>query len=313
MLLILPIYFNNIKINIFNIIFKIKIKEMEDTEDMKIKVFYNNQAHSFNKKNDFNIFKQDCFRKFGIINEENILFYIKLNDIIIEINDQYVYKDNILIEINTPVIYISNKDLFNVKKQIKKVNEEIITIKDRIKKYQQIINKCKENIYKNEQLLEDYKKIVNERVKKFNEEIENLEKTKTLSNPSSIFSKNEYLSLLHNINLNIINLNIPEINRNKIEEYYIIKIKIENKGPIPIPDHTCLSIIDRKSPFKTQDNEYINNANKIETGQTIDIMFKLYLRNKDLLNEGINVVNLSLFHRNYAQFGDSFQIKIAYS
>ena len=72
-LLILSIYFNNIKINIFNIIFKIKIKEMEDTEDMKIKVFYNNQAHSFNKKNDFNIFKQDCFQKFGIINEENIL------------------------------------------------------------------------------------------------------------------------------------------------------------------------------------------------------------------------------------------------
>ena len=286
---------------------------MEDTEDMKIKVFYNNQAHSFNKKNDFNIFKQDCFQKFGIINEENILFYIKLNDIIIEINDQYVYKDNILIEINTPVIYISNKDLFNVKKQIKKVNEEIITIKDRIKKYQKIINKCKENIYKNEQSLEDYKKIVNERVKKFNEEIENLEKTKSLSNPSSIFSKNEYLSLLHNINLNIINLNIPEINRNKIEEYYIIKIKIENKGNIPIPDHTCLSIKKKKSPFKTQDNEYINNANKIETGQTIDIMFKLYLRNKDLLNEGINIVNLSLFHRNFAQFGDSFQIKIAYS
>ena len=123
---------------------------MEELEDMKIKVFYNNQVHSFNKKNDFNIFKQDCFRKFGIINEENILFYIKLNDIIIEINDQYVYKDNILIEINTPVIYISNKDLFNMKKQINKVNEEIITIKDRIKKYKQIINKCKENIYKNE-------------------------------------------------------------------------------------------------------------------------------------------------------------------
>ena len=53
--------------------------------------------------------------------------------------------------------------------------------------------------------------------------------------------------------------------------------------------------------------EYLGYAhksmvNKIETGQTIDIMFKLYLRNKDLLNEGINVVNLSLFHRNYALY-----------
>ena len=279
---------------------------MED----EIKVFYNKQIKSFKKRNNFMKFKQDCFIEFNILDQENFIFYIKMNNLIIQINEQKDYSDMIIKDLNTPDIYILNKDLFLIKNQINNIKEEIDTIKNNIEQYKQKINNCKKKINENEHMLEEYKKKTNEKLQYLEKDIENLKIYESFNNSSLLYSRNKFLSSLHKIKLKVININIPEINRNRIQDYYYVKIKVINEGPIAIPAKTYLSIIER-SAFKTS-NEYINNGNEIDKDQNVNITFKLVLNDKNLLIEGFNIIKMKLCNEEFAGFGNPFTINIAY-
>ena len=232
-----------------------------------------------------------------------------LNDLIIKIENQKDYKDMILDEINTPNIYISINELFLVKEQIYKVKEDISKIQNRIEKNKQIIKNSKENIVKITELFEKFKSKANEEIEKLKNEFSKdlMSWTSSINN-----SKNQYLSLLHKINLSIININIPEINKNKIEEYYIAKIKLKNNGPIPIPAKTIISLNNNNNAFRIMD-KYINDEKEIQKDETVDINIKLSLINKELLKEGFNYINMRLCNEEFAEFGEIFKIKVAYS
>ena len=188
------------------------------------------------------------------------------------------------------------------------MKEEINKIQNKIEKNKQIIKNSKENIVKITESFEQFKNKVNEEMEKLKNEF-----SKDLMSMSSslISSKNHFLSSLHKINLSITNLNIPEINKNKIEEYYIAKIKLKNNGPIPIPAKTNVSL-NNNYAFRIID-KYINDGKEIQKDETVDINIKLSLINKDLLKEGFNSIDMRLYSEEFADFGGVFQIKVAYS
>ena len=96
--------------------------------DDTIEVIFDNNQQLINKINNFEEFQQKCLDVFDINeNKDNYVFYVKIQDLKIEISDQQVYYDNLILELNTPTVLIEEKDnSYNEMNEINELKKKII-------------------------------------------------------------------------------------------------------------------------------------------------------------------------------------------
>ena len=158
--------------------------------DDTIEVIFNNNQQLINKINNFEEFQQKCLDVFDINeNKDNYNFYVKIQDLKIEISDQQVYYDNLILELNTPTVLIEEKDnsynemneINELKKKIMKTIEEMNNIDEEISKKEKNIENCKTKIKENQKLLQKYRESSNKQIQDIQDMIKRLKNSTMIS------------------------------------------------------------------------------------------------------------------------------------
>ena len=223
--------------------------------DDTIEVIFDNNQQLINKINNFEEFQQKCLDVFDINeNKDNYVFYVKIQDLKIEISDQQVYYDNLILELNTPTVLIEEKDnsynemneINELKKKIIKTIEEMNNIDEEISKKERCIENYKTKIKENQKLLEKYKESSIKQIQDIKDMINRLKNPSMISKikNSNLMQSEISITQLQSINFQIHFKNIPSISKSKIETYYSIDYIIVNKGPISFPQGTKFMIIE---------------------------------------------------------------------
>ena len=290
--------------------------------DDTIEVIFNNNQQLINKINNFEEFQQKCLDVFDINeNKDNYNFYVKIQDLKIEISDQQVYYDNLILELNTPTVLIEEKDnsynemneINELKKKIMKTIEEMNNIDEEISKKEKNIENCKTKIKENQKLLQKYRESSNKQIQDIQDMIKRLKNSSTISktNISNSMLSEISITQLQSLNFKVTFKNVPSISKSKIEHYYSIDYIIENKGPISIPQETKFMIMEGDSPFKIHSNKYINKDREIPVNEKVNGTLNICVVEKNLLVKGMKEIKCTLKDNSHGNFGKEFLIRVA--
>ncbi len=290
--------------------------------DDTIEVIFNNNQQLINKINNFEEFQQKCLDVFDINeNKDNYIFYVKIQDLKIEISDQQVYYDNLILELNTPTVLIEEKDnsynemneINELKKKIMKTIEEMNNIDEEISKKEKNIENCKTKIKENQKLLQKYRESSNKQIQDIQDMIKRLKNSSMISktNISNSMLSEISITQLQSLNFKVTFKNVPSISKSKIEKYYSIDYIIENNGPISIPQNTKFMIIERDSPFKFHSNKYINKDREIAINEKVNGTLNISVDKKNLLVKGMKEIKCTLKDNSHGNFGKEFLIRVA--
>jgi predicted RNase H-like nuclease (RuvC/YqgF family) len=290
--------------------------------DDTIEVIFDNNQQLINKINNFEEFQQKCLDVFDINeNKDNYIFYVKIQDLKIEISDQQVYYDNLILELNTPTVLIEEKDnsynemneINELKKKIIKTIEEMNNIDEEISKKERCIENYKTKIKENQKLLEKYKESSIKQIQDIKDMINRLKNPSMISKikNSNLMQSEISITQLQSINFQIHFKNIPSISKSKIETYYSIDYIIVNKGPISFPQGTKFMIIESNSAFKIYSNKYINKDREIPVNEKVNGTLNISVVDRNLLKNGMIEIKFKLKDDIHGNFGKEFRIKVA--
>ena len=290
--------------------------------DDTIEVIFDNNQQLINKINNFEEFQQKCLDVFDINeNKDNYVFYVKIQDLKIEISDQQVYYDNLILELNTPTVLIEEKDnsynemneINELKKKIMLIREEINNIDEEISKKERCIENYKTKIKENQKLLEKYKESSIKQIQDIKDMINRLKNPSMISKikNSNLMQSEISITQLQSINFQIHFKNIPSISKSKIETYYSIDYIIVNKGPISFPQGTKFMIIESNSAFKIYSNKYINKDREIPVNEKVNGTLNISVVDRNLLKNGMIEIKFKLKDDIHGNFGKEFRIKVA--
>jgi predicted RNase H-like nuclease (RuvC/YqgF family) len=290
--------------------------------DDTIEVIFDNNQQLINKINNFEEFQQKCLDVFDINeNKDNYVFYVKIQDLKIEISDQQVYYDNLILELNTPTVLIEEKDnsynemneINELKKKIIKTIEEMNNIDEEISKKERCIENYKTKIKENQKLLEKYKESSIKQIQDIKDMINRLKNPSMISKikNSNLMQSEISITQLQSINFQIHFKNIPSISKSKIETYYSIDYIIVNKGPISFPQGTKFMIIESNSAFKIYSNKYINKDREIPVNEKVNGTLNISVVDRNLLKNGMIEIKFKLKDDIHGNFGKEFRIKVA--
>lgn len=290
--------------------------------DDTIEVIFDNNQQLINKINNFEEFQQKCLDVFDINeNKDNYVFYVKIQDLKIEISDQQVYYDNLILELNTPTVLIEEKDnsynemneINELKKKIIKTIEEMNNIDEEISKKERCIENYKTKIKENQKLLEKYKESSIKQIQEIKDMINRLKNPSMISKikNSNLMQSEISITQLQSINFQIHFKNIPSISKSKIETYYSIDYIIVNKGPISFPQGTKFMIIESNSAFKIYSNKYINKDREIPVNEKVNGTLNISVVDRNLLKNGMIEIKFKLKDDIHGNFGKEFRIKVA--
>lgn len=290
--------------------------------DDTIEVIFNNNQQLINKINNFEEFQQKCLDVFDINeNKDNYIFYVKIQDLKIEISDQQVYYDNLILELNTPTVLIEEKDnsynemneINELKKKIMKIIQEMNNIDEEISKKEKNIENCKTKIKENQKLLQKYRESSNKQIQDIQDMIKRLKNSSMISktNISNSMLSEISITQLQSLNFKVTFKNVPSISKSKIEKYYSIDYIIENKGPISIPQETKFMIMEGDSPFKIHSNKYINKDREIPVNEKVNGTLNICVVEKNLLVKGMKEIKCTLKDNIHGNFGKEFLIRVA--
>ena len=290
--------------------------------DDTIEVIFDNNQQLINKINNFEEFQQKCLDVFDINeNKDNYVFYVKIQDLKIEISDQQVYYDNLILELNTPTVLIEEKDnsynemneINKLKKKIIKTIEEMNNIDEEISKKEKNIENYKTKFKENQKLLEKYKESSIKQIQDIKDMINRLKNPSMISKikNSNLMQSEISITQLQSINFQIHFKNIPSISKSKIETYYSIDYIIVNKGPISFPQGTKFMIIESNSAFKIYSNKYINKDREIPVNEKVNGTLNISVVDRNLLKNGMIEIKFKLKDDIHGNFGKEFRIKVA--
>ena len=290
--------------------------------DDTIEVIFDNNQQLINKINNFEEFQQKCLDVFDINeNKDNYIFYVKIQDLKIEISDQQVYYDNLILELNTPTVLIEEKDnsynemneINELKKKIIKTIEEMNNIDEEISKKERCIENYKTKIKENQKLLEKYKESSIKQIQDIKDMINRLKNPSMISKikNSNLMQSEISITQLQSLNFKVTFKNVPSISKSKIETYYSIDYIIVNKGPISFPQGTKFMIIESNSAFKIYSNKYINKDREIPVNEKVNGTLNISVVDRNLLKNGMIEIKFKLKDDIHGNFGKEFRIKVA--
>lgn len=297
----------------------------------QVKVYFKNNEKILTIPKEFKEFKKNCMKEFNLFeDDDNYIFFVKIQDLTFEVSNQNEYFDNLISEINIPIILIEEKntnlnelnqinEIKKLKETIENIRKELIEVNNEIQKKEEFIKVCNDKIEQNQKLLNDNWEKAEKKIKQYLEEINKLKnpiyvsskiKSQSVIN-SNMFQSGISISSLQSNKLKVFPKSIPSIKKNIIDQNISIILEIENQGPSVIPYNSKLSIIEENSPFQIISDTVLSKDQNINVNQKVIIDLKLAVDNERIIQNGMTQVTLKLYHSSYGNFGKEFTINIA--
>ena len=261
---------------------------------------YNGEKIIVNLYESFKTFKKQCAKALKIENTKDIKFYIKFNDIEVEITNQDIYEENILNDLSIKEVFCflnNNSNNRNNEKRISDDEEKLLSI---IKKLEERVNKLELN---NNEILQKNKELENE-LSNLKNQFENYKKeTNIRLNQLEIEKGKENVKFIEEIknrsSNNELDIQIPIKENKKINKIQTIEPKeLENSYKTVEPSKInnifninfysfAISLITKKISIDNIDKKKncIKTTVKLKNNGTIDFPANCCLKNKSDDNE----------------------------